>query len=116
MADDDRVSRLAEDVAVLKQRSDDHEHDIRAFGPLVTEHAVLEERLTGQQRAIDALRDKTTAIFKRLDDHDQLAREREREDRKTRWTNRLTLAGLAIAFAGLMFTAVTVLANTGGHP
>jgi hypothetical protein len=116
MADDDRVTRLGEDVAVLKQRSDDQQAAIRAFGPLVTEHAVLKERQAGQQRAIDALRDKTTAIFTRLDDHDKLADQREREDRRTRWTNRRTLAGLAIALAGLMFTAVTVINATGGHP
>lgn len=50
------LADVRQDVAGVRQRTDDHEGDIRSFTPLVIAHARLEEKLAGIQSGLDSLR------------------------------------------------------------
>jgi hypothetical protein len=120
-ADDARVGRLEQDVAVLKQRSDDHEGDIRAFGPLVTEHAVLTERLAGLQHGLNNTRKTVQDLAHTQERHRELIdqrieadQERDRGARRYRITTYISFAGLLMAFAGIIIAVLTFISGSPG--
>lgn len=100
-----RVGRLETSVAKLEQRVETHETDIRAFGPLVQSHAVLQERIGRMGQDINGLAENQRAIVERLDaearerqserelqrQRDEEREDRERRDRFVRLTTLVTL-------------------------
>lgn len=92
MADDldARVTELRIDVGSLKNQIHDHENDIRAFGPLVTEQALIrqmaEREFESVRKSLDGAHDAIRALEQKLErEHDervegQIQRKRELEE------------------------------------
>jgi chromosome segregation ATPase len=124
-----RISQLEQAMSAVRQRTDDHETDIRSFAPLVVAHAQVEVKLAGIQLALDALRkdwredvehfdkqvrDLNAALEVDRKDRDRMRREREerehereRKDRRYRIATWIAAVGMAMTFVS---TTVGVLA------
>lgn len=117
-----RVRGIELDVARIGQRVDDHENDIRAFGPLVTEQATARKdvaRLADDiHNAYDGVRRLEGRLEKHIEDtnrvrqvREERERERETKDRRYRIATWMAAAGMFLTFVS---TTVAVVAVT--HP
>lgn len=107
--DAERIGNLEQEVAVLKQRAQDTAEDIRAFAPLIVEHARMRE-------TIDQMRADLHGINTRLDRESDERRKGQSERAKERKT---FVLGLLVAGVGLLGTFVATLVpllTGGGHP
>lgn len=118
--DDARIGHLEQGVAVLKQRSDDHESRIDTFVPLVAGHAVLDERLKGLQHGLNNTRKNVQDLARIQERHRELMdqraeadNERDRGARRYRITTYISFAGLLVAFTG---TVIALLIFISGSP
>lgn len=113
----------AEKLAVLRQRSDDHQEQIRAFGPLVSQFAVLDERVAGVQAGLNKVREhverveddcekQTTWTLKEFADRDERDRQRAEKARKDKIALYIALVGLLLTFGGLIVAVVQLLGQS----
>lgn len=117
-----RISQLEQGLAGVKQRTDDHEGDIRAFTPLVIAHARLEEKLAGIQVGLDALRKDWREDVEHFDeevaklraelatdrqDRDKVRRDREQREAERDRSDRRYRIATWIAAVGMIFTFVS---------
>lgn len=101
MSPDSQQSQLA----ALKQRVSDLADVVSRFGEMLVEQVRHDERLKSAEARIKDLEDDAES--------DRKAREKDREDRrKFALTFAVSVAGLLIAFVGLVFVVLTF---AGGH-
>jgi predicted nucleic acid-binding Zn-ribbon protein len=116
-----RISQLEQLGAALKQRTDDHESDIRSFAPLVVAHARLEEKLASLQEAITGLRGSISGLTQEIEaerervneirrKREEQERERENRDRRYRIATWIAAIGMFLTFVS---TTVGVIALVG---
>lgn len=117
-----RISQLEKDVSAIRQRTEDHENDIRSFAPLVIAHAQLEVKLAGIQSGLDALRRDWREDVERFDnqvhelgaalaadrkDRDKMRRDREEREREREGKDRRYRIATWIAAVGMIMTFVS---------
>jgi hypothetical protein len=114
-----RVRELELLSARIAQRVEDHENDIRSFGPLVVEQATARqarEQLTldtrqahdGIRRLEERLERHIAEIAKIRLQREERERERDIRDRRYRLATWFAAGSLFIAFAGTMMTVLAV--------
>jgi predicted nucleic acid-binding Zn-ribbon protein len=116
-----RISQLEQLGAALKQRTDDHESDIRSFAPHVVAHARREVKLARLQEAITGLRGSISGLTQEIEaerervneirrKREEQERERENRDRRYRIATWIAAIGMFLTFVS---TTVGVIALVG---
>lgn len=114
-----RVRTVELDVARIGQRVEDHENDIRAFGPLVAEQAIARDKLVrlgedihGAHDSVRRLEERFEAsvreIAKVREGREERERKQEIQNRRWRITTGIAAIGLFLTFVGMVVTVVAV--------
>lgn len=90
-----RLGRVEQDLARVRQRSEDHETDIRAFAPLVVDLATIKEKLIHAEATLD-----------RLTAADTVRQKESKANRTLLWVAAIGLMGTFVSSTAVVISAV----------
>lgn len=113
-----RVRTVEQSLAVIRQRVEDHETDIRAFAPLVVAEAELRTALAAIHEDLREGREAARRLEARLEKEAKARQDGQAERKKETASNRTLLRVAAIGLAGTFLTSTggIIAALLIGHP